>query len=111
MSRFLIILSVVFLIAGLLWPILTTLGVGRLPGDFVIERKNLHIYFPLATSLLISVVLSRLVADQSLEHLAVGLNHKSVGSGIRVRQLHQKRRLCVKSAARCSSTSNASNAG
>jgi hypothetical protein len=58
MSRFLIILGVVFLVAGLLWPILTMLGVGRLPGDFVIERENLRIYFPLATSLLISVVLS-----------------------------------------------------
>ena len=31
---------------------------GKLPGDILIERKNYGFYFPLATSLLISLVLS-----------------------------------------------------
>ncbi len=44
---------------------LLTLGgklpwVGRLPGDIVIQRDNFTFYFPLATSILISVVLSLL---------------------------------------------------
>ena len=43
---------------GLLWPWLSSLGLGRLPGDIVIERDNLHFYFPIATGLIISVVLS-----------------------------------------------------
>lgn len=58
MSRFLIVLGAVILIAGLLWPLLQKIGLGRLPGDIVIERENLKIYIPLATSLLISVVLT-----------------------------------------------------
>ncbi len=37
-SRFLIVLGVVILAAGLLWPLLTKLGLGRLPGDIAIER-------------------------------------------------------------------------
>ena len=58
MSRTLIIFGLVLVAAGLLWPVLSKLGLGRLPGDIVIERKNVTFYLPLATSLLISVVLS-----------------------------------------------------
>lgn len=50
----------VLLFAGMLWPWLSRLGLGRLPGDIVIERQNFHVYFPIVTSLLISVVLSLL---------------------------------------------------
>ena len=46
------------LAAGLLWPYLSQLGLGRLPGDIVIERENMRLYFPLATCLLISLLLS-----------------------------------------------------
>ncbi len=58
MSRFLIILGLVLVGAGLLWPFIGKLGLGRLPGDIVIERENFSFYFPLMTSLIISVVLS-----------------------------------------------------
>ncbi|MEJ2517940.1 MAG: DUF2905 domain-containing protein [Methyloceanibacter sp.] len=58
MSRTLIIFGLVLVAAGLLWPVLSKLGLGRLPGDIVIERENVTFYLPLATSLLISVVLS-----------------------------------------------------
>jgi hypothetical protein len=58
MARFLIILGLVFLIAGLLWPWLTKLGLGRLPGDIVIEREGTTIYIPLMTSIIASIVLS-----------------------------------------------------
>jgi Protein of unknown function (DUF2905) len=34
---------------------------GRLPGDFIIERKNFSFYFPLMTSIVISVILSILM--------------------------------------------------
>ena len=43
---------------GLLWPFLTRLGLGRLPGDIVIQRGNFSFYFPLATCILVSVLLS-----------------------------------------------------
>ena len=58
MSRTLIIFGLVLVAAGLLWPYLAKLGLGRLPGDIVIERENFRLYLPLATSLLISVLLS-----------------------------------------------------
>ena len=58
MSRILIIFGLVLVAAGLLWPFLSKLGLGRLPGDIVIERENFTFYLPLATSLLISVLLS-----------------------------------------------------
>jgi hypothetical protein len=60
MARFLIILGLVILVAGLLWPYLSRIGLGRLPGDIVIERDNMTFYFPLMTCLLVSVVLSLL---------------------------------------------------
>ena len=43
---------------GLLWPWLARLGLGRLPGDILIERNGLRFYFPITTSILVSVVLS-----------------------------------------------------
>ena len=58
MSRFLITLGLVLVAAGLLWPVLQKLGLGRLPGDIVIEREHFRLYLPLGTSLLISVVLT-----------------------------------------------------
>ena len=58
MARWLIILGVVLLLAGLLWPWLAKLGLGRLPGDIVIERENFRLYFPVTTSILISIILS-----------------------------------------------------
>ena len=58
MSRFLISLGIIFVALGLLWPLLHKIGLGRLPGDFVIERENFRVYIPLGTSLLVSVLLS-----------------------------------------------------
>jgi hypothetical protein len=58
MARWLIILGAVLILAGLLWPWLGKLGLGRLPGDIVIERENFRLYLPITTSILISVVLS-----------------------------------------------------
>ena len=58
MARFLIVLGLVIVVVGLLWPYLSQLGLGRLPGDIVIERENMTFYFPLMTCLLLSVLLS-----------------------------------------------------
>ena len=59
-SRILIGLGLALVAVGLLWPILMRFGFGRLPGDIVIEREGLRLYIPIATSLLISAVLSLL---------------------------------------------------
>lgn len=60
MSRILIIVGVVLVIIGLLWPYLTKLGLGRLPGDIVVEKENMRFYFPIVTSIIISLVLTLL---------------------------------------------------
>ncbi len=57
MARILIVLGLVLLLAGLLGPYLAQVGLGRLPGDIIIERKNMMLYFPLITCLLLSVLL------------------------------------------------------
>ncbi len=58
MSRFLIILGIVLVVAGVLWPFLKKLGLGRLPWDIAVERENFRFYFPIGTSLIISAVIS-----------------------------------------------------
>jgi hypothetical protein len=55
MARFLIVLGLAILVVGLLWPYLSKLGLGRLPGDIVIERENGSFYVPVATCLLLSL--------------------------------------------------------
>ncbi len=58
MARFLITLGVILVVAGLAWPFLGKLGLGRLPGDIHIEREGFSFYFPITTGLIISVVVS-----------------------------------------------------
>jgi len=58
MPRLLITLGITLVVVGLLWPWLSKLGLGRLPGDIVVERENGRFYFPLMTSLIVSLVLS-----------------------------------------------------
>lgn len=58
LSRVLIGLGLVLLAAGLLWPLIAKIGLGRLPGDIVIQRENFTFYVPLVTSIVLSVVLS-----------------------------------------------------
>jgi hypothetical protein len=59
-GRMLVIMGLVLVVAGILFMIGERLPIrfGRLPGDIVIRGKNSVFYFPLATSILISVVLS-----------------------------------------------------
>ncbi|MFH0303307.1 DUF2905 domain-containing protein [Bradyrhizobium sp. 31Argb] len=61
MQRTLIILGLLLLAAGLLWPVIGKLGLGRLPGDIHVEGSNYSFYVPLMTSLLLSVVLSVII--------------------------------------------------
>jgi len=58
MARTLIVLGAILIVAGLLWPWILKLGLGRLPGDIVIERDGFRFYFPIVTGLLVSLVIS-----------------------------------------------------
>ena len=61
MRRTLIVLGALLVAAGLIWPLLARLPFGRLPGDLVIDRPGLRFYFPLATSVIVSLVVSLLL--------------------------------------------------
>jgi hypothetical protein len=55
--RTLITIGVVLFALGLAWPLVTRLGLGRLPGDIAIERENFRFYFPLTTLLLVNLAI------------------------------------------------------
>lgn len=59
-GKLLVVLGLVLVVAGVILLLLgrTHLPLGRLPGDIVYRGKNTTFYFPLATSILLSVVLS-----------------------------------------------------
>jgi uncharacterized protein HemY len=61
LGRLLILFGAILLGAGVVFTMAGKLGVGKLPGDFVYRRGNFSFYFPLMTSLLLSVVLSLLL--------------------------------------------------
>ncbi len=60
-GRLLLIGGGLIALVGLLFFILGRLGLGRLPGDIFIQRENFSLYFPLATMIIISIVLTLLV--------------------------------------------------
>jgi hypothetical protein len=57
-GRTLLFIGIALAASGALLLLGERLGMGKLPGDFVWKKKNLTVYFPLATSILISVVLT-----------------------------------------------------
>ncbi len=61
MQKGLVIAGLVLLVAGLAWPWLRRLPLGRLPGDILIERDNFVFYFPITTMILVSLVLTLLI--------------------------------------------------
>lgn len=58
MAKTLITIGIVLVVIGLCWPLLQKMNLGRLPGDFIFKSENFKFYFPLTTSIVISVVLS-----------------------------------------------------
>ncbi|HEX2198010.1 MAG TPA: DUF2905 domain-containing protein [Burkholderiales bacterium] len=61
MGRWLILFGLLLVVLGIAWPWLAKLGLGRLPGDLRIERDGFGFYFPITTSLIVSIVLSLLL--------------------------------------------------
>ena len=58
MQKLLIVLGLALLAAGLLWPWLRRLPLGRLPGDIHVVRAGFSFNFPIVTCLVISIVVS-----------------------------------------------------
>jgi hypothetical protein len=58
MQKALIIIGIAIAIVGVFWPWLSSLPLGRLPGDIVIRREGFTFYLPITTMILVSLVLS-----------------------------------------------------
>ena len=61
MQRFLITLGLLIALVGLLWPWITKLGLGRLPGDLRIDKPGFTLYAPFTTMIIVSVALSLVI--------------------------------------------------
>ncbi len=61
MQRLLLVAGAALLVVGLLWPWLSRLPWGRLPGDIHVERDGFQFFAPITTGLVISVVVSLLL--------------------------------------------------
>lgn len=57
-SRLLITAGIILVVVGLAWPWIQKLGLGRLPGDIVYEKNHVRFYFPIVTSIIISLILT-----------------------------------------------------
>ncbi len=53
-----ITIGVALIVIGLAWPWLARLGLGRLPGDIVVERDDFRFYFPITSAILVSVFIT-----------------------------------------------------
>ena len=60
-QKTLIIIGVLFILAGLLYPFLRDIGLGKLPGDIVIKKENSSFYFPIISCIVVSVIVSLLL--------------------------------------------------
>jgi hypothetical protein len=58
MQRTLIIIGIIILLAGLLWPWLIKLPIGKLPGDLIINKPNFKLYIPITTMIIVSLLLT-----------------------------------------------------
>ena len=58
MNKTLITIGIIIIAAGILWPIISKLPLGRLPGDILIKKETSQLYFPITTMIIISVVIS-----------------------------------------------------
>jgi hypothetical protein len=61
MQRFLIVVGLVMIAAGLAWPWLRNLPLGRLPGDIHVVKEGFSFHFPIVTCIVISLVVSLLI--------------------------------------------------
>ena len=58
MQKILIIIGIILLIVGLLYPYIKKLGLGQLPGDILFKTGNSTFFFPVMTCLIVSIILT-----------------------------------------------------
>jgi hypothetical protein len=60
-GKTLLMLGGVIIFVGLIFMLIDKIGLARLPGDIVIKRENLTVFFPLTTMIIVSIVLTVLL--------------------------------------------------
>jgi hypothetical protein len=60
-QRTLLAVGLLIVIVGVLWPWIAKLGLGRLPGDLVIDKPGFRLFAPFTTMIVVSVILSLIV--------------------------------------------------
>jgi len=60
MQKLFILIGIVFIVIGIIFPWLWRLNIGQLPGDVFIKKENFSFYFPITTSMIVSIILSLL---------------------------------------------------
>ena len=58
MQKMLIILGIIILVVGILYPYIKKIGLGQLPGDLVFKSENSTLFCPIVSCIIISVVLT-----------------------------------------------------
>lgn len=57
-AKMFIMIGIVFITIGLMWALFSKIGLGRLPGDIVIEGEQSRVFIPITSAILLSVVLT-----------------------------------------------------
>ncbi len=60
-QKILIISGIAILIIGILWPWVSKLPIGKLPGDIVVDKPNFKMYIPITSMIIISLVISFII--------------------------------------------------
>jgi hypothetical protein len=60
-QRTLITIGLLIALIGLLWPWIAKLGLGRLPGDLIIDKPGFKLFAPFTTMIVVSIVLSVII--------------------------------------------------
>lgn len=58
LQKIFIVIGIIFLLIGLLYPFLSKIPIFRLPGDIVVNKPNFKFYFPITSMIILSVILS-----------------------------------------------------
>jgi hypothetical protein len=58
MQKILIILGIIILAVGILYPYIKKISLGQLPGDLVFKSENSTLFFPIVSCIIVSVVLT-----------------------------------------------------
>ncbi len=61
MNKTIIAIGLIIVAIGVMWPLLSKLSLGRLPGDIVFKKDGFGFYFPITTMIIVSIILSVII--------------------------------------------------